>query len=90
MLLAAVTPAAKALARSAFRRTRLGNVLRSFTYYFLPWTPREALNYCSVMQLERFLIRSPRPGRFQPHFVCKAGTLSDHHQPVVTTNAWGI
>ena len=63
MVLTAVSPAAKALAMSAFRRTRLGDVLRlrCFTIISFPGRPREALSYCSEMQLERCFVRSPRP-----------------------------
>ena len=60
MVLTAVSPTAKALAMSAFRRTRSGDVLRCFTTIFLPWRPR-GLSYCSKIQLERCFIRSPRP-----------------------------
>jgi hypothetical protein len=57
----AFSPAAKALAMSAVRRTRLGDVLRCFTTISFPGRPREALSYCSEMELERCFIRSPAP-----------------------------
>ncbi len=58
MVLTAVRPAAKAIAMRAFRKTRLGDVLQWFTLFPSLRAPREALSYCSEMQLERRFVRS--------------------------------
>jgi hypothetical protein len=52
MLLPAVNMAAMAPAMNAFRRTRLGRLLRCFTTVSFLGSLVRALSYCSEMQLE--------------------------------------